>query len=136
MSTMLIINDDPRLQKLIGTLLNSRGHCTLEAGCGEEAKQILSHCQIDLIVIEYNLPDTDGRSWVNWLRDNGKSVPVVLLTGSNNDELVIEDILIKLQSPSIVGSRLEPRLLFSLEHTILSTMTIAVNEMRDSSIVR
>ncbi len=57
-------------------------------GSGQGCMERLKEDTFDLLLLDYRLPDMDGLEVLKWLTQCGLSVPVVLVTGSGNEELV------------------------------------------------
>lgn len=81
--TMLVVDDDPAVFKILERKLAGPNRRLLWATDGQEAEKLLSHEEVALIVLDLILPDTDGRSLLLQLRQNPKtsSVPVIVLSG-------------------------------------------------------
>ncbi|MEM7016448.1 MAG: response regulator [Pseudomonadota bacterium] len=87
MKTVLVIDDDLYLQKLLGTHIASAGYNLLYASDGEKAMEILKSEQPDLITLDMMMPILDGISFLKWLRQEAASeIPVMVLTGVSNIE--------------------------------------------------
>ena len=88
MSTVLIVEDEANVMKLVAINLTSRGYTVLEA---EDIHQALSHLQYvtpDLIVLDIKLPDSTGWDFLTGLaRDpvDRPAIPVVVMTASIMD---------------------------------------------------
>lgn len=114
-NTMLII-DDSKLNREILTLLFKDNFEILEAENGEEGLEILESCNgnIDIVLLDLFMPDTDGREVLRQRQklDYFRNVPVVVITASNAAEdqimafqLGANDFIIKPFIPEIVLSR-------------------------------
>lgn len=87
MNKILIIDDDPYLQKLLGTHLITAGYEVLYASDGENAMEILKSQQPDLMTLDMMMPVLDGIGFLKWLRQEAASeIPVMVLTGMSSME--------------------------------------------------
>lgn len=76
----------------------------------------LSDAPFDCVLLDFNLPDGDGLTFLRGLRTAGLSVPVVMLTGQSDPE-VVADLLIAGASDYIPKTQLSPeRLLRAFAH--------------------
>ncbi|MEM1001982.1 MAG: response regulator transcription factor [Bacteroidota bacterium] len=69
---------------------NSRYEIIATAGNGEEALRLLSFQQPDIVILDLNLPDTDGLELLKTLRKKGVTAKVVVLTMYNKTSLINE----------------------------------------------
>ena len=111
MKRILIIEDDLATIKLLKYYCQYAGYEVLEAHNGEEALKCISIENIDLILLDLMLPDTDGINITKVIRNNNKtcSIPIIVISViSNFDQrnLVLEaganDYLVKPPDKSIL----------------------------------
>ena len=79
--TVLVVDDESRMRKLIKDFLMQKGYSILEAGDGEEALKVFTENQnhISLILLDVMMPKLDGWSVLRQIRQNSK-VPIIMLT--------------------------------------------------------
>ena len=92
--TILLIEDDPHDRALVKRLLQGqrRQYVIHEATTGEAGLAKCREVRPDCILLDYYLPDMDGREWLSeYMREYGRrpSMPVALLTGRDDDDLAI-----------------------------------------------
>ena len=113
--TVLIVDDEFRMRKLVKDFLNQKGYRTLEAADGEEALKIFEENQnkIDIILLDVMMPKLDGWSVLRQIRQTSK-VPIIMLTarGEEQDELFgfelgVDEYISKPFSPKILVARVE-----------------------------
>ena len=80
LATILVIDDDPYIRELVGTLLKSDGYKIHEAGNGREALQRLSERKTDLCVLDLMMPDMDGFEFCRHARKYYEELPILMLT--------------------------------------------------------
>ncbi|MBO2455983.1 response regulator transcription factor [Actinomadura violacea] len=80
MARVLVVDDDPRLVKVVASLLHKRDHQVESVPNGELARQALRRGGVDIALLDVNLPDINGLSLVFQLREEGNTTPVILLT--------------------------------------------------------
>ena len=83
--TILLVDDEDSIQKLLTYPLERDGYRVVQARDGEEALKRFSEEDIDLVVLDIMLPKIDGLEVCKRLRA-GSTVPIILLT-ARDDEL-------------------------------------------------
>lgn len=78
-ATVLIVDDDDDIRTLLGEYLRLHGFDTLEAAQGLQMQAILAEAQVDLVVLDLNLPGEDGLSLCRRIRAES-TLPVIMLT--------------------------------------------------------
>jgi two-component system KDP operon response regulator KdpE len=85
--SVLIVDDEPAIRRLLRTSLAAQGYRTLEAATGAEAlAAVLGEGReaVDVVLLDLGLPDIEGIDVIRQLRA-GCAVPIVVLT-SREDE--------------------------------------------------
>src|SRR3954468_15551188 len=84
-STILLVDDEDSVQKLLAYPLERDGFRVLQARDGEEALARFAEEQVDLVVLDLMLPKLDGLEVCKRLRAESE-VPIIMLT-ARDDEL-------------------------------------------------
>jgi two-component system, OmpR family, response regulator len=84
-ATILLVDDEEAIQKLLTYPLEQEGFRVLQARDGEEALQQFTADHVDLVVLDVMLPKLDGLEVCRRLRSRS-SVPIIMLT-ARGDEL-------------------------------------------------
>jgi CheY-like chemotaxis protein len=84
---LLLCDDSPIERLALAHYLRSSGFEVDEAGDGKSALQVLKHRQIDLLLLDLQMPEVDGFDVLNYVAEHRKSLPVVLLSGMPPDEI-------------------------------------------------
>jgi two-component system KDP operon response regulator KdpE len=82
--TVLIIDDEPPIRKLLKMGLTTQGYQILEASNGKTALELLTQ-NPDLIILDLGLPDIQGHELLRTIRSRSESIPIVVLS-SRGDE--------------------------------------------------
>ena len=83
---ILIVDDDAALRSSLREQLDLLGHYEItEAGTLAEAAQALTDEIVDLMILDVNLPDGDGREGCQRMRSQGYKGPVIMLTARDSD---------------------------------------------------
>ncbi|MCI9000054.1 MAG: response regulator transcription factor [Clostridia bacterium] len=128
--TVLVVDDESRMRKLIKDFLVQKEFCVLEAEDGEKALEVYQENQkeIGLILLDVMMPKLDGWSVLRQIRQESK-VPIIMLTarGEEQDELFgfelgVDEYISKPFSPKILVARVE---------AILNRTRGSKNEVKD-----
>ena len=88
MARVLIAEDDPRIGSFVEKGLRANGYSTMLVGDGEQAQALAMTDQFDLLILDMGLPRRDGLHVLQELRARGKTVPVLVLTGRRERDVV------------------------------------------------
>ncbi len=113
---ILIIEDEVEIAELISLYLSNDGLDPVHCETAEEALVILEKGNIDLIVLDINLPGMDGFEFLQKLRSS-KKVPVVIVSARQDDaDMVLglgigaDDYVTKPFSPRVLVARIRSNL--------------------------
>lgn len=81
---ILVIDDDDDLREFTVTSLNTEGFKTIEARNGNEAILKAKNQEVDLVLLDLNLPDIDGEDVLQDLKSVNKLLPVIVLSGKQS----------------------------------------------------
>jgi len=85
-SNVLYIEDNPDNMTLVKRALESRGYVLLEAFNGVSGVARAEQSEVDLILLDINLPDIDGYEVARRIRNSGKTklayVPIIAITAN------------------------------------------------------
>lgn len=113
--TVLVVEDESRMRKLIRDFLAQKGYSILEAQDGEEALKVFEENKnkIGIILLDVMMPKLDGWSVLRQIRQTS-NVPIIMLTarGEEQDELFgfelgVDEYISKPFSPKILVARVE-----------------------------
>lgn len=102
MVTILVVEDDKNLQRLVETVLKNNGYNVLLGKNGLEALDIIDKKHIDLMISDIMMPGMDGYSLVESLRQANYNLPILLVTAKESFEdkrkgfnLGVDDYMVK-----------------------------------------
>jgi DNA-binding NtrC family response regulator len=87
---ILLADDDQDVREITSVLLESRGHRVTATDCGREALHVFSMNPgyFDLVILDQEMPDLKGTDVAARLVGLSPAMPIVLYTGSLDDDLV------------------------------------------------
>ncbi len=85
--TILVVDDDKEIVRLVRAYLEKAGYQALTAYDGETALHVLRHDRLDLMVLDLMLPDRDGWDITRLVRSDPTlaPIPIIMLTASIDD---------------------------------------------------
>ncbi len=84
-TTVLLVDDDPDFLMATSLLLKSEGYHVFSSGTGDSALEVLSAESIEVMLVDYWMPDTNGARLVGDTRALYPDLQIVLLTGYANE---------------------------------------------------
>jgi two-component system, NtrC family, response regulator AtoC len=109
----LLVDDDPTILEVVGTLLSRHGHEVVGTGSGLRGAQFLRAERFDLAVVDLMLPDLSGLELARQAVANPDTV-VVVLSGSTSVETALQAVKMGIYDYVPKPFRTE-----ALEHTLL-----------------
>jgi len=89
---ILVVDDDPVSRMLLAKILDHHLYTFSIAGNAEEAFEILSDRSFSLILMDIEMPDTDGLEAIQFIRglsaDYFKRIPVIALTAHRREDIL------------------------------------------------
>lgn len=111
--TILIVEDEHRIREFEVTYLRDAGYEIIEAADGQSAVDIFGKHQVDLAVVDINLPKLDGFEVCKAIR-SASAVPILIVTarGSDEDEVKglstgADDYIRKPFNPNVLVARVQ-----------------------------
>jgi CheY-like chemotaxis protein len=89
MANILVVDDNPVIQLMLSLMLKRNDQTVFTAASGREALELLERTNVDLAILDVNMPDMDGLTLLKQLRDDERyqSLPVVMLTASGREQV-------------------------------------------------
>lgn len=85
LTSILVVEDDPRIRRFLKVGLEGHGYFYLEASLGKEGLTATATKNPDLVILDLGLPDMDGQEFLKEVRE-WTQVPVIVLTARDQDE--------------------------------------------------
>lgn len=88
---ILIVEDEEDILELLEYTLQKEGYETIGfLNIDKNVRNVLNEEQIDLIIMDRNLPGIEGTSFINEIKQQGFTNPVIYVTAKDRDEDIIE----------------------------------------------
>jgi two-component system OmpR family response regulator len=81
---LVVVDDEPTIRELLTTSLRFAGFEVYAAADGTSALALVKDTQPDLVVLDIMLPDMDGFTVTQRMRERGQQVPVLFLTARDD----------------------------------------------------
>ncbi len=92
MKKVLVVDDEPKLRKILQLILSEMDTIPLSAGTGEEALTIVEEENPDLIITDLKMPGMDGMALLQEIKNREPDLPVVILTAYGTIDSAVEAI--------------------------------------------
>ena len=90
MPTILIVEDEAKMRRLLELNLGEDGFSTLSAGDAESGLKLLRESTVDLVVTDLKLPGMNGLEFLQAIKRQNAALPVVVMTAFGTVETAVE----------------------------------------------
>jgi DNA-binding NtrC family response regulator len=90
MSTILIVDDEKNLRRLLQDTVVAEGHTVVQAATGEEALDRFGEVSCDLVLLDMILPDINGLQVLRRMKRLAPEVPVIIMTAFSEVQSAVE----------------------------------------------
>lgn len=115
-NTILIIEDEAPIRKLLTITLESKDYKVVDAENGKSGARLVASVQPDLILLDLGLPDIDGKEVISMVRE-WSQVPIIVCSVRSDDSEIIaaldqgaDDYVTKPFNPDILLARIHANL--------------------------
>ena len=84
---VLLVDDDPNCLDSIDQILRRDGYETFPISEGQASIKVIMENDIDLAIVDFNLPDTDGIHLLYEIKRLQRNLPVILMTAELSKEV-------------------------------------------------
>ena len=81
MADILIVDDEPNIRRLLGSLLEAEGHAARTAASGEDGLLAVADREPDVVLLDLALPGANGLEILATLHTTHPALPVVMMSG-------------------------------------------------------
>ncbi|HTW32873.1 MAG TPA: sigma-54 dependent transcriptional regulator [Candidatus Sulfotelmatobacter sp.] len=90
MPTILVVEDEAKMRRLLELNLGEDGFATFSAGDAETGLKLLGENPIDLVVTDLKLPGMNGLEFLQTIKRQNAALPVVVMTAFGSVETAVE----------------------------------------------
>ncbi|WP_269585990.1 response regulator [Roseibium sp. Sym1] len=124
---ILVCDDEPHLREMVAEYLSERGYAVTEAPNAAEMSKLFETFQPNLIILDVNMPGTDGLTALRELRATS-TVPVIMLTAAS--EVVDRIVGLEMGADDYVGKPVDLRELEARIKAALRRQAFSDNEQQ------
>jgi DNA-binding NtrC family response regulator len=89
--TVLLVDDEPNLRRVLGAVLEADGYRVIIADCGRDAlKKAKAESSLDLVITDYLMPDLNGLQVLDGIRKLHPSVKSLVVSGHGTVRSAVE----------------------------------------------
>jgi two-component system cell cycle response regulator len=88
MPAILTVDDSRAVRTIVGKQVKELGFDVLEAEDGVQGLQVLSESSVDLVLLDVTMPNMDGPTMLQKMRELGNKTPVIMLTSESKRTIV------------------------------------------------
>ncbi len=81
-ATVMVVDDSKTVRTLVSSIIEKSGHTSLTAADGDICIELINAHQIDLLLLDVNMPRKSGMEVLRYLRDHHFNIPVIMISGS------------------------------------------------------
>ena len=139
-TTILIVDDEQRMRKLVRDYMMREGYVVMEASNGRQALEIFhSDAKVSLIILDVMMPEMDGWQVCAEIRKTSK-IPIIMLTAKSDErdelrgfELGVDEYVTKPFSPRTLAARVNAILRRTMGNAVEKNLSADGIEMDKSA---
>jgi two-component system nitrogen regulation response regulator NtrX len=92
MKKILVVDDERNIQTILKEVLQEEGYAVATTGTGEGCLDALKKGSCDAVILDVKLPDTDGISLIEKIKEMASECEIVVISGHATIEMAVEAI--------------------------------------------
>lgn len=92
-ATILVVDDEEMLRKILDKILTKEGHTVHLAASGSEALEILAREHVDLVITDVKMPEMDGFDLLKTIKKDYPQAGIIVMTAFG-DAYTVRDALL------------------------------------------
>jgi len=112
---IMLVDDSKTMRNIQRNILGQLGYTDIEEACdGQDALSKVVAFKPDLLLVDWNMPNMDGITFVKTIRQKGMKQPVIMVTTESEKSRVVEAIkagvtnyIVKPFTPETLGQRVQ-----------------------------
>ena len=92
---VLVVDDEPLMQKLLTRLLRSRGYEVIVSGGDADTPAVIARGGFDLVITDLHMPRLNGMGVLRLVRDKDPDLPVILVTAAPTTETAMSAVKLR-----------------------------------------
>ena len=121
-STVLLVDDEPIIRRVIAAQLATKGLTVIEAGNGRDALAALSVRRFDLLITDLQMPEMDGHELLARVQEDYPLLRRIVITGYTTMENALEAL--KLGAVGFAPKPIDPQVMSELVDLALRELAI------------
>lgn len=134
MTSILFIDDEPKIRTFVRISLQSEGYDFYEANSARQGLIMAEQLSPDLIILDLGLPDSDGMSVIQKLRQRENSPPIIVLSARDDEDVKI--LALDLGANDYLCKPFGVRELLARIRVLLRDFSVGNNNLAIASVMR
>ncbi len=89
-TSVLIIDDDPKIRQLLNVNLSKRDYIVHEAATGDDAIESIAREIPDIAILDLVMPGLSGNDVCVWIRERRLDIPIIVLSAYDEEALKVK----------------------------------------------
>ena len=111
---VMVVDDSKTMRNIERSILSQLGYTEVEEACnGQDALTKVAAFNPELLLVDWNMPNMDGITFVKTYRGQGNKTPIIMVTTENEKARVVEAIragvdnyVVKPFTPEVLAERI------------------------------